>query len=84
MMQDHYQLLHTIYDIVKSDPQPMRYNCRPRELILRYFQDWNIIQEQLSTLESEGLVDTQQENTLLIRITQAGMDRVQLPDRLVG
>jgi len=84
MMQDHYQLLHTIYDIVKSDPQPMRYNCRPRELILRYFQDWTIIQQQLSTLESEGLVDTQQENTLLIRITQAGMDRVQLPNSLVG
>lgn len=79
-MQDHYNLLHTIFEIVKNDPQPERYSCRPRELILRSMQEWTDIQQQLKQLETEQLITTEQQDTLVIRITLSGLTlvRVQL------
>ena len=76
-MHAHYQLLHTIYEIVKEDPQPEYYNCRPRELILRQLQDWSIIQDNLQELEKESLVILEQKDTLIIRITEAGLLKVR-------
>ena len=76
-MQDHYSLLHTIYEIVKNDPQPERYSCKPRELILRRMQELSDIQQQLKQLESEALVTTEQQETMVIRITNAGLDLVK-------
>lgn len=76
-MQDHYDLLRTIHDIVKLDPQPEHYGCRPRELILRQLQEWSYIQLQLKQLESEELVITEQQDTLIIRITKAGLNKVR-------
>jgi DNA-binding MarR family transcriptional regulator len=76
-MQDHYSLLHTIFEIVKNDPQPDRYACRPRELILRRMQEWSDIQQQLHQLEKEELVVTEQQETLVIRITHAGLALVK-------
>jgi predicted transcriptional regulator len=83
-MQDHYHLLRTIYEIVKNDPQPEQYGCRPRELILRQLQEWTVIQQQLQMLEQEELVTTQQQDTLIIRITAAGLERAKTPDSLVN
>ncbi|HPG11421.1 MAG TPA: hypothetical protein PLU37_07825 [Chitinophagaceae bacterium] len=82
-MQDHYKLLQTIYEIVKNDPQPERYACRPRELILRRFQDWSAIQQELQLLESENLVTLEQEDTLVIRITVNGLEKIKSQDDLV-
>ena len=72
-MQDHFHLLQIIYDIVKDDPQPEHYTCRPRELILRTLQDWSVIQKHLDRLEEELLVTTEQRDTLIIRITNTGL-----------
>ena len=83
-MQAHYQLLHTIYEIVKEDPQPEYYNCRPRELILRQLQDWSIIQDNLQELEKESLVILEQKDTLIIRITEAGLLKVREAGRTEG
>lgn len=74
-MELHYKTLQTIYNICKEDPQPDSYKCRPREIILRQFQDWSIIQQHLRLLEMEDLVVTTQEDTLVIRITQKGIDK---------
>ncbi|MEI9945990.1 MAG: hypothetical protein WDN26_17435 [Chitinophagaceae bacterium] len=79
-MQPHYQLLQTIYGIVKNDPQPEQYGCRPRELILRSLQEWSVIQQQLQLLEEEEMITTEQQDTLIIRITHAGLERVKQPD----
>ncbi len=76
-MQDHYQLLLTIYNIVKDDPQPQYYTCRPRELILRQLQDWSEIQFSLHELEKESLVHMEQQDTLIIRITLEGIERIK-------
>ncbi|MEP6675768.1 MAG: hypothetical protein ABJA78_11455 [Ferruginibacter sp.] len=75
-MDTQYKTLHTIFNITKDDPQPGTYKCRPREIILRQFQDWSIIQEHLRLLEEEGLVTTNQEDTLIICITSAGIEKI--------
>ena len=76
-MQDHYSLLYTIFEIVKNDPQPERYSCRPRELILRRLQEWSIIHQQIQQLEKEELITTEQQDTLVIRITAAGLEKAR-------
>ena len=76
-MQDHYQLLQTLYQIVQNDPQPERYACRPRELILRQLQEWSVIQEHIDQLKRESLLTTEQQDTLIIRITAAGLERAR-------
>lgn len=82
-MLDHYHLLNTIYTIVKEDPQPEQYACKPRELILRQFQDWSLIREQLQILEAEELVTTEQKDTLIIRITSLGLEMARNGDQLI-
>jgi hypothetical protein len=83
-MQDHYHLLQTIYQIVKNDPQPEHYGCRPRELILRRLQEWSVIQHQLELLQDEELVTMEQQDTLVIRITSAGMEKAKHPNSVLG
>ena len=83
-MQDHYQLLRTIFEIVKNDPQPEHYGCRPRELILRQLQEWSFIQQQLYLLQDEGLVVTEQQDTLIIRITMLGLEKVKEYNSMVS
>jgi predicted transcriptional regulator len=75
-MEAHYKTLQTIYNISKEDPQPDTYKCRPREIILRQFQEWNIIQQHLKLLEDEGYVITSQEDTLVICITKSGIEKI--------
>ena len=75
-METPYKTLQTIYNIAKEDPQPDTYKCRPREIILRQFQDWGIIQQHLKLLEAEGLVITSQEDTLVVCITLAGIEKI--------
>lgn len=75
-MESHYKTLQTIFTITKQDPQPVTYPCRPREIILRQFQDWSIIQQHLKLLEEEGFVLTRQLDTLVITITTAGIEKV--------
>ncbi len=83
-MQDQYELLHTIYEIVKNDPQPERYSCRPRELILRRFQEWSDIHQQLQLLEREEMVVLEQQDTLIVRITAAGLEKIRAHNDLVN
>jgi predicted transcriptional regulator len=75
-MEAHYKTLQTIFNITKEDPQPVTYKCRPREIILRQFQEWNIIQQHLNLLEAEGLVITSHEDTLVVCITFAGIEKI--------
>ena len=75
-MKSHYKTLETIYNITHQDPNPITYLCRPREIILRQFQDWSIIQQHLELLEQEGMVVTKQMDTLIISITLSGIQKV--------
>ena len=82
-MQEHHQLLLTIYEIVKNDPQPEQYGCRPRELILRQLKEWSVIHQQLIQLQNESLVYMEQQDTLVIRITEDGLKKARQPEDLV-
>ena len=75
-MEAHYKTLQTIYNITHQDPQPTTYPCKPREIILRQFQDWSIIQQDIQLLEQEGLVTTIQKDTLVITITSNGIEKI--------
>jgi hypothetical protein len=75
-MDPHYKTLTTIFTITKDDPQPTTYKCRPRDLILRQFQDWSVIQQHIQQLEAEGLVMMRQEDTLVIQITAMGIEKI--------
>jgi len=75
-MEAHYKTLQTIYNITHQDPQPTSYQCKPREIILRQFQDWSIIQHDIQLLEQEGLITTIQKDTLIITITATGIEKI--------
>ena len=75
-MEAHYKTLLTLYNITKEDPKPETYKCRPREIILRQFQEWGVIQQHLRLLEIEGLIVTSLEDTLVISITAAGIEKI--------
>jgi predicted transcriptional regulator len=76
-MNAHYKTLETIFNIVHQDPNPITYLCRPREIILRQFQDWSVIQQHLELLEQEGLVLTKQMDTLIVSITSSGIQKME-------
>lgn len=76
-MNAHYKTLETIFNIVHQDPNPVTYQCRPREIILRQFQDWSVIQQHLELLEQEGLVLTKQMDTLIVSITSSGIQKME-------
>jgi hypothetical protein len=76
-MEPQYKTLQTIYNITKDDPQPTTYKCRPREIILRQFQDWSEIQQHIDMLEHEGLLITSQEETLVIKLTEPGIEKIR-------
>lgn len=82
-MQEHFHLLQTIYEIVKNDPQPEHYGCRPREIILRRLQEWSVIHQQLLALCEEDLVSLEQQDTLIIRITSKGIETAKQAGRKV-
>ena len=75
-MEAHYKTLQTIYNITQEDPQPTSYQCKPREIILRQFQDWSVIQQDIEQLEAEGLITTRQKDTLIISITATGIEKI--------
>ena len=83
-MQEYHQLLLTIYEIVKNDPQPEHYGCRPRELILRQLQEWSVIHQHLQLLQQEELINMEQQDTLVIRITSAGIEKAKQAKKRVN
>lgn len=76
-MEYGHQVLRTIFEIVKDDPSPLTYQCRPRELILRLHEDWNVIYEQLLLLEKDGFLQVKQLDSLVILITQEGINLIR-------
>jgi hypothetical protein len=74
-MEVRYQILLLIDELANTDPQPLSYQCRPRELILRQMQDWSAIWEQVRMLEAEELVISRQLETMVISLTEKGMDK---------
>ena len=76
-MEDRYQTLATIYEIVKSDPSPQTYLCTPHQIILRHTEDWLLIQKHLEILAMEKLVTIKQLDRVAISITAEGIAKAK-------
>jgi len=76
-MEDEYITLQTIFDIVKNDAHPQTYLCSAREIILRQFCGWDVIQRHLQLLAEKEFVIVKQLDKIAISITQSGIDRIK-------
>ena len=77
-MDNKYQILVTLWSLVKEIPQPTQYQCQPRQLILLSSFDWATIYAHLLSLQSEELVTIVQADTLQFSITQKGMQEAEV------
>lgn len=76
-MEDEYFTLQTIFDIVKNDSSPETYLCSAREIILRQFIGWDIIQKHIQLLAEKDFVIVKQLDKIAISITQRGIEYVK-------
>jgi hypothetical protein len=76
-MEAHYETLSTIYEIVKSDPEPTTYLCTPHEIILKHTIEWVSIQKQLEVLASEKLIVIKQLDKIAISITSSDIAKAK-------
>jgi predicted transcriptional regulator len=76
-MEEEYQTLQTIFEIVKNDANPQTYLCSPREIILRQFAGWDVIEKHLHLLAEKELVVVKQLDKIVVSITQKGIERVK-------
>lgn len=76
-MEEEYITLGTIFEIVKNDPNPETYLCSAREIILRQFTEWEIIQKHLQLLAEKEFVIVKQLDKIAISITKKGIEYVQ-------
>jgi hypothetical protein len=76
-MEDAIVTLKTIYEIVKNEAYPETYLCSAREIILRQFNGWDVIENHLRVLEERELVVVKHLDKIAISITQKGIDEVK-------
>lgn len=78
-MENKYRTLQTIYDLVKSDPNPVKSIVEPSQIILRQHIPWDEIVKHLDELQSEGLVIIKPMlSTSAISITDSGLRKASL------
>ena len=75
-MEAEYLTLQTIFEIVKNDAHPQSYLCSAREIILRQFIGWDVVQQHLQVLADREFVVVKHLDKIAISITQSGIDRV--------
>ena len=76
-MDNKFQILVTLWSLVKEIPQPTQYQCLPRQLILLSNLDWAMIYAHLVALEKEGLVQIIQADNIQFSITQSGIEMAE-------
>ena len=76
-MGDEYYTLQTIFNIVKNDSNPETYLCSAREIILRQFNGWDIIQHHLKILAEKEFVVVKQLDKIAISITASGIEKIK-------
>ena len=77
-METKYRTLQTLYDIVKTKPNPHEYQVTPRQIILRLLLEWDVILQHLNSLAEEHLVTVQKiENSVGISITRQGIEKLK-------
>jgi hypothetical protein len=81
-METRYQTLRTLATLVKDAPQPIQYQCLPRQLILLSPFDWATIYSHLLDLEIEGLVRIGKADNIQFSITEEGIAKALTFERV--
>lgn len=76
-MEGPYQILKTIFQIVKNDVRPETYLCTPAEIILRESLDWDHISQHLQFLINEDLVVMKKLDKFAVCITPKGLEKAR-------
>ena len=75
-MQNKYQTLQTIYELVKNDANPTASILYPNEIIVRQSFPWDESVKHLDELRSENLINILQHSPAVILITEKGVEYI--------
>lgn len=75
-MQNKYQTLQTIYELVKNDANPTSSVIYPNEIIVRQNFPWDESVKHLAELKSENLINILQHSPAVIFITEQGFQYI--------
>ena len=76
MMTAQYETLKILSWIAEKATHPDRYLCNPREMILASKTEWDLMQEHLYDLETEGYVTIASTIPISFSITEKGIKKV--------
>lgn len=76
-MENKYQTLQTIYELVKNDAHPTSSVLYPNEIIVRQNFPWDEIVKYLDELKSENLINILQHSPAVIFITEQGFQYIR-------
>lgn len=76
-MENKYQTLQTIYELVKNDAHPTSSVLYPNEIIVRQNFPWDEIVKYLDELKSENLITILQHSPAVIFITEQGFQYIR-------
>ncbi len=76
-MENRYQTLQTIYELVKNDAHPTSSVLYPNEIIVRQNFPWDEIVKYLDELKSENLINILQHSPAVIFITEQGFQYIR-------
>jgi len=72
-METQYATLQTVFDLVKEEVSPTQYPCALNQVLVRQNQPWDVLLSHLQLLAAEELVQLRLVGTLLISITDKGI-----------
>ena len=75
-MENKYQTLQTIFELVKNDSHPTSHSVYPNEIIVRQNFPWDESVKHLDELQSENLVEILHLSPAVIFITDKGFQYV--------
>ena len=75
-MENKYQTLQTIFDLVKNDARPTKTVVYPNEIIVRQNFAWDDIVTHLNELKAAHLINILQHSPAVILITEEGIQHV--------
>lgn len=73
-MDNRFNTLQTLYNIVKEAQHPELYQCTAREMILHSTFNWELIHKHLLALAEEELIYIRQMDPLHFSITLKGLE----------
>lgn len=78
-MENKWQTLLVVYDLVKDDRHPCNSNVRTNEIISRLHFPWDEIVAHLTELAGDGYITMKQFSTAVVSITDKGLQFVRTP-----